>query len=182
MAETQDADWKTIEADYRNGVTSRKLSDTHKVTDASIRQRAKRCGWSRLTEGLNEKAAKRAVNTLVKQEVARIKPGARLALSTAIQDCLDESIGAAREVVSQARRRAIGCEDKDFNSIASGLEKGVNIWRLTHGLDVTQSGGQGCAVNLQFVMRGPGEVQSIEAVTGVTRDTLRDEAVTPIEI
>lgn len=182
MALAFEADWKGIEEQYRAGVSSADIAQRFHVTANAIRSRASRLGWSKLTAGIAERAAKRAVQTLVKEEVARIKPGAKQALSSAIQECLDESISAAKEVVTQAKKRASGCEDKDFNSIASGLEKGVNIWRLTHGLDVTASGGQCCAVNLQFVMKGPGDVHAIGRDTPVSRDMERDTGNVTLDV
>lgn len=94
MAEKPTRDWEAIERDYRAGLLSlREIAGEHDITEAAIRKRAKRDGWSR---DLSAKIQAKADELVRKAEVRSSVRAANQASERAIIEANAERIAQVR--------------------------------------------------------------------------------------
>ena len=155
-------DWKAIEGEWSQGVTSDELSQRFFIPSATIRKRASRCKWTttRITynKSVIEKATQVAVKTAVTRAAARIERD----VETSVDQCIKETIELGKAFMSRSKDSVTDLKNDDLSGIATLGRAGVDLWRKSLGMDVTGSTSSGCGISFSFVMRadGPVTVQS----------------------
>lgn len=152
--------WYVTEGVTAGEIVTRLLArDIRGVTEASIRQRAKRQRW--ITVSLGESAVRMAEKTaltiaqrIARQEVANHSSQIKAKAREAIERCEAATLTMAEEFVSRAIQEAGRADVRELSSVASIGRAGVDVWRTSLGLNSTSSGSTSSAISISFVLKG----------------------------
>lgn len=162
IGESSTNPWPAIQKAWCDGESSKSLAAKFGVTESAVRMRAQRGKWAKgLAKAVKEGSAK-AVNRVVRQHVALIKPEIQRQASAAVRECIRETMDGAKEFVTDARSRLKGASNRDVSSIATQFRTGVDKWREALGLgSVGEPGSGGVTIACHSVHLGIEEREQI---------------------
>jgi predicted nucleic acid-binding protein len=138
MKMRKDIDWVAVEAEYRATKNSvNQIAKNNNLTEGTIRLRAKKCGWVRITGDLNRKLVESKMVGITDQTTnyeARI-----LIEQSAEQDALDmmDGLAVARKSIKTLTALVEVCEDaKEVKVILEANKIAIDTIRRIRGLDV----------------------------------------------
>lgn len=138
MARTnKNVDWAAVEGAYRSGENSiRSIADKYGVTEAAIRQRAKKLGWTRDPEGAKREIVKARLSgvtsQLASQDVVRSIEAA------AGEDVVDMERGLRIHrhcLISLEAVSETSCDPKEIKIIVDAASAAIDAIRKIRGLD-----------------------------------------------